>query len=83
MELVAIKNKIKDLEQFESYCPLSKSGKRLLNELKYVLENNKTKQTAAPELLAFAIEMVKRYPNSPWINEQGQKAIDKALGNEN
>ncbi len=34
---------------------------------------------AAPELLEFAIEMVKRYPNSPWIIEQGQKAIKKAL----
>lgn len=39
--------------------------------------------SAAPELLAFTIEMVKRYPNSPWITEQGQKAINKALGNEN
>ena len=33
---------------------------------------------AAPELLEFAIEMVKRYPNSPWITEQGNKAIKKA-----
>jgi hypothetical protein len=38
---------------------------------------------SAPELLEFAIEMVKRYPNSPWITEQGQKAINKALGYEN
>lgn len=29
------------------------------------------------ELLTFAIEMVKRYPNSPWITEQGNKAIKK------
>ena len=29
------------------------------------------------ELLEFAIEMVKRYPNSPWIYEQGNKAIQK------
>ncbi len=34
---------------------------------------------AAPELLEFAIEMVKRYPVSPWITEQGKKAIKKAL----
>lgn len=33
---------------------------------------------AGPELLEFAIEMVKRYPNSPWISEQGNKAIQKA-----
>jgi len=31
------------------------------------------------KLLEFAMEMVKRYPNSPWIYEQAQKAIDKAL----
>jgi hypothetical protein len=36
-------------------------------------------EKAAPELLEFAMEMVKRYPNSPWIYEQGQKAINKAL----
>ena len=34
---------------------------------------------ASPELLAFAIEMVRRYPNSPWITEQGTEAINKAL----
>ena len=34
---------------------------------------------AAPELLAFAIEMVKRYPNSPWITNQATEAINKAL----
>ncbi len=33
---------------------------------------------AAPDLLAFAQEMIKRYPNSPWISEQAQAAIDKA-----
>tara|TARA_R110000772_G_scaffold257526_1_gene374426 strand:+ start:391 stop:702 length:312 start_codon:yes stop_codon:yes gene_type:complete len=33
---------------------------------------------AAPELLEFAIEMVRRYPNSPWIAEQGTEAIKKA-----
>lgn len=37
---------------------------------------------AAPELLQFALEMVERYPQSPWIHEQAQKAINKALGNE-
>lgn len=34
---------------------------------------------AAPKLLAFAIEIVKRYPNSPWIIDEGQQAIDQAL----
>lgn len=41
--------------------------------------NNAKLIAAAPELLEFAMEMVKRYPNSPWIHEQAQKAIDKAL----
>ncbi len=43
-------------------------------------ENYKLKKliAAAPELLEFAIEMVRRYPNSPWIYEQGNKAIQKA-----
>lgn len=36
--------------------------------------------SAAPELLEFAMEMVERYPNSPWIYEQANKAISKALG---
>ena len=36
------------------------------------------KIAALPELLEFAIEMVKRYPNSPWIAEQGSNAIKKA-----
>jgi len=35
----------------------------------------------APELLEFAIEMVKRYPTSPWIYEKGQELINKALAN--
>ncbi|KAB8156168.1 hypothetical protein EZY14_002815 [Kordia sp. TARA_039_SRF] len=35
--------------------------------------------TAAPDLLEFAQEMVKRYPNSPWITDQANKAINKAL----
>ena len=34
---------------------------------------------AAPELLAFAIEMAKRYPNSKWIKDQATEAINKAL----
>ena len=33
---------------------------------------------SAYELLEFAIEMVRRYPNSPWIAEQGTEAIKKA-----
>jgi hypothetical protein len=33
---------------------------------------------AAPVLLEFAIEMTRRYPNSPWIYEQGNEAIKKA-----
>lgn len=35
---------------------------------------------AAPELLKFAMDMVERYPNSPWILEQANQAINKALG---
>lgn len=34
--------------------------------------------TAAPDLLEFAQEMVRRYPNSPWIFEQGNEVIKKA-----
>jgi len=34
---------------------------------------------AAPELLEFAMEMVKRYPNSEWITDQANKAINKAI----
>jgi len=33
---------------------------------------------AAPDLLEFAVEMVSRYSNSPWIYEQGNNAIKKA-----
>jgi hypothetical protein len=43
-----------------------------------VVEANAKLIAAAPELLEFAIEMVKRYPNSPWISKQGQAAINKA-----
>ena len=32
----------------------------------------------APKLLEFAIEMVKRYPNSPWIYEQANDIIKQA-----
>jgi hypothetical protein len=35
-------------------------------------------RAAAPELLQFAIEMARRYPNSPWINEEANKLIEKA-----
>jgi len=34
---------------------------------------------AAPDLLEFAQEMVRRCPNSTWLSEQAQKAIEKAL----
>ena len=51
---------------------------KCLSRDKDKLQTNAKLITAAPELLEFAKEMVKRYPNSPWIYEQANKAIKKA-----
>lgn len=47
---------------------------------KEVAEANAKLFVASKDLLEFAQEMAKRYPNSPWITEQANKAITKALG---
>jgi hypothetical protein len=52
-----------------------------LNDCEYPIEMAKANAkliAAAPKLLEFAIEMVNRYPNSPWIYEQGNNAINIA-----
>ena len=36
----------------------------------------------APELYAFAVEMAKRYPLSPWINEEANRLIKEINGND-
>ena len=33
---------------------------------------------AAPEMLKYIQEMVRRYPNNPWIYEEGKTLIKKA-----
>jgi len=35
---------------------------------------------AAPEMYAYISEMIKRYPNSPWITDIGSKILAKAEG---
>ena len=59
----------KEYRCFEIPKPLKKTIK--VSDYNKVVEQR-------DELLEFAIEMVKRYPNSPWIYEQGNKAIKKA-----
>jgi len=54
---------------------------RFFNREEHDYENkeaNARLTVVAPELLEFAIEMVRMYPNIPWINEHANKLIKKA-----
>lgn len=42
-------------------------------------EANANLIAAAPKLRDFAIEMIKRYPNSPWIYEHANSALANVL----
>lgn len=42
-------------------------------------EANAKLQAAAPEMLKFIMEIVERYPNSPWIYEEANALIKKAV----
>ena len=60
-------------------------NEKILNDCDYPIEEAKANANliaAAPDLLEFAQEMARRYPNSPWIHEQANVAINRALGNE-
>jgi len=70
------RNFIKILRGDKKIASINQSNNNCIDE---VNEANAKLISAAPELLEFAQEMVRRYPNSPWIYEQAQKTIEKAL----
>lgn len=63
-------------------CEMKWAGERIGNTIHSKRAENAMLIAAAPQLLEFAIEMARRYPNSPWIHEQANATINCALGNE-
>jgi hypothetical protein len=59
-------------------CEMHWAGEKIRNTTYSRRGENAKLIAAAPELLQFAIEMARRYPNSPWINEEANKLIEKA-----
>ena len=52
------------------------------DELENKVSNNFKLLVCAPEMFEFESEMVKRYPNSPWICDEGNRIITKIKSNE-
>jgi len=73
------------IEERSGFGIVNIGNEKSLSDCEYPIEEAKANAkliAASPDLLEFAQEMVRRYPNSPWIYEQGNAAINRALGNE-
>lgn len=73
------------IEEKTGFGIVDLGNEKILNDCDYPVEEARANArliAAAPKLLELAIEMARRYPNSPWIYEQANDAIRCALGNE-